>query len=550
MSQSQPDDRTTVESIMADYLERQEASESEGGQGPNPDDYLDRYPEHRTELASFFRNHRWLTDPEQPQNAGLVGTQIGPYLIESEIARGGMGVVYRARQAGLDRPVALKLISNGRLAGAEERTRFRLEAESAAQLQHPGIVPIHEIGSWQGHEYFSMTFIDGPTLQSWVNQAKRQGKNTGPSTVDYRKIAAVVRDIARAVAYAHQQGIIHRDLKPDNILMADGERAMVTDFGLAKWNREGTVITRTGQLLGTPNYMSPEQASGLSDSGPSIDIYSTGAILYALLTGNPPHEGPSVAEVLRSVLQDEPISPRQVHRDVPADLESICWRAIRFDASERYATANSLADELDRFLAGDALEANSSGLIDRVTREIRRDQHQVSFDRWGKTLMLIGTDILAVHVVIYGLSVSDQPLWIAYWIPRVIMLSSIAWIIYSSRGGSLEPRTAAERPVWSIWIGYLATLATMNLMLVVRGIDESALFPLATAMSGFGFIAMAGHVWGGTGVIGLGFLALAVLLTATPATAPLWFGGAWFVAMAILGTRYRGQDRPSASADS
>lgn len=530
-------DSRSAESVMADYLERIEAGES-----PDPSEYLERHPQHAGELRSFFENHHWLADSPESSGPSLAGRTIGPYRIESEIARGGMGVVYRATQTGLGRTVALKLISSGILAGVEERARFRTEAEAAARLQHPGIVPIHDTGTWEGNEYFSMTLVDGPTLETWVQETKEALSQSTPRQRDFRCLAETVRDIARAVAYAHRQGIVHRDLKPDNILLDDGIRPLVTDFGLAKWHREGTVVTRTGQVLGTPNYMSPEQAAGFSDGDAHVDIYALGAILYSLMCGRPPHEGPSVAEVLRSVLQDEPVAARRVCKTVPPEMETICSKAMRFTPGERYATADEMADDLDRYLSGENLEAHQSGLVDVVARELHRDQHQVTFLRWGPTLKLIGTIILVAHVGIYGLLQLGLPDWAAYWIPRLTMLLSIIAVIHWSRSGNLLPRTTAERPVWSIWLGYLATLATTNVLLTIGGIDASALFPVASAMSGFGFIAMAGHIWGGSAVLGGAFLGVAVLTAWTPTTAPLWFGAMWFISLQTLGHRYAGHD--------
>ena len=533
--QSPETNESVLEDLMADYLERIEQGES-----PRPEDYLSEHPQHAEELTSFFRNHHWLGDSSTPTVSSLVGTTIGPYEIESEIARGGMGVVYRARQSGLDRVVALKLISSGVLAGDEERKRFRIEAEAAAGLQHPGIIAIHEIGSWQGYEYFSMTLIDGPTLQQRVDDA----------VFDDEESARIVKEIACAVAYAHDAGIVHRDLKPENILIGEQGQPFVTDFGLAKWHRDGSMITRTGQVLGTPHYMSPEQACGRGDGDTSTDIYSLGAILYAMLTGKPPHQGSSAAEVLRSVLQDEPENPRQIRREIPTDLENICLKAIRYYPEERYESAARLADDLERFLAGETTSATGSGLLDRMAREIRRDQHQGYFENWWRSLIGIGVIIFIAHVLIFVLSQLSLSIWVAYWLPRALMLGAILVEIHRARDGALLPRSVAERPVWSIWMGYLATLGVANLVLMLHGSNHKLLFPIASALSGFGYVAMSGHVWGGSALFGLGFLAISMLMVSLTTVAPLMFGTMWLVSMIGLALHYRrrSKSRPLSAA--
>ncbi|MGI9471697.1 MAG: serine/threonine-protein kinase, partial [Rubripirellula sp.] len=385
------------------------------------------------------------------------------------------------------------------------------------------------IGTWQGYEYFSMTLIEGPTLQKQVED---------PGFDDHES-ARLVRDVAIAVEYAHQAGIVHRDLKPENILISEQGRPLVADFGLAKWHREGTMITRTGQVLGTPNYMSPEQACGRGESGVASDIYSLGAVLYAMLTGQPPHTGTSPAEVLRSVLQDEPVAPKLIRRDVAPDLEKICLKAIRYEPESRYESAQALADDLDRYLAGEPAHAAGSGLLDRFAREIRRDQHQSHFEDWGKALVRIAYIILIMHVVMFALDHWQYPSWASFWLPRSMMMLAIIVAVYHARDGALLPRSVAERPVWSIWFAYLMTLGVMNAVSYLSGQPPGALFPIAAALSGFGFVAMAGHVWGGSAIFGLGFFVVAIISTLFIAQAPLYLGVMWFVSLLALARHYQ-----------
>jgi eukaryotic-like serine/threonine-protein kinase len=513
----------SLESVIADFIEQ-----NESGLAPDPYEFIDRHPEHSEELALFFRNQAWISAAEPTPAADLVGRTLGPFRIESELARGGMGVVYRATQEGLGREVALKVINTGLLAGAEERKRFRIEAEAAASLDHPAIIPIYSIGCDEGWDYFAMRLIEGPTLQSWIDERRN----------DLTRICKIACDLARAVQYAHDRGVIHRDLKPDNILLDENENPYLTDFGLARWHRGDASLTRSGQVLGTPHYMSPQQASGVTEIDTRADVYSLGAILYALLSGRPPHTGNAVAEVLRSVLQDEPPALRTLDRGLPTPLQRICHRAIRYDLNTRYQTAGELADDLQRFLDGEPIESGNRSIVRRMVDEIDRDRHQSQFLAWPSSLWHIGIIIMVAHGMIYLLRRFDQPDSIAYWLPRLAMMIAIGIRILHGRG-TLIPRTAAERPVWSIWVGYLTALGSINALSLAGVIDTASLFPLTSLLSAFGFIAMAGHVWGAAGLLGLGFIGIAGLCVWMPAIAPLWIGLMWLISLGTLATHYR-----------
>ena len=240
------------------------------------------------------------------------------YEILDELARGGMGIIYRARQRGLNRVVALKMILQGRFAGPEILKRFDIEARAAARLQHPNIVAIHDIGFVEGLPYFTMDLIEGPNLETRLQE--------GPMRTE--AAAELVRTIAGAVAYAHAQGVLHRDLKPSNILIPTSGEPRLTDFGLARQADGDSTLTETGQAFGSPNYIAPEQAVDASRASAASDIWSLGAILYHMLTGRPPFTASSVADTLRAVAEEEPARPHLLNRSVSRDLETLCHNVL------------------------------------------------------------------------------------------------------------------------------------------------------------------------------------------------------------------------------
>jgi predicted Ser/Thr protein kinase len=293
------------------------------------------------------------------------GTLVGDYELLEIIGRGGMGVVYKARQQSLDRVVALKMILPGQLADQSSVERFYEEARSAATLDHPHIVPVYEINRHDGHHYFTMAFVEGTSLRALASKGRLQAPE---------EVASIVAAVAEALQFAHDKGIIHRDLKPDNVLIDRQGRPRVTDFGLAKrLGGGGPGLTLSGQLLGTPAYMAPEQARGdLAAMGPAADIYGLGGILYFLLTGRPPFSGPNVGEVLYQLMSADPVPPRQLNPAVSPALEAVCLKCLEKDPRHRYPSASALAQAVRAAVPPESVSDTGrlSGVADTTDRTV------------------------------------------------------------------------------------------------------------------------------------------------------------------------------------
>jgi tetratricopeptide (TPR) repeat protein len=368
------------------------------GEHPDPGDYAATFPELADRLRLQLEVHEALSSDEiaavgwPTSSRGLppAAPRVPGYELLGELGRGGMGVVFKARQTQPNRIVALKMILEGRFASELDHLRFANEAEMVAALDHPSIVPILEVGQHDGLPYFTMPFLGGGSL-------------AGPKHLpgdDSRALARLVAEIAAAVHHAHQRGILHRDLKPGNILLDDEGRPHVTDFGLAKRVQDGRGLTSTGAIMGSPGYMSPEQASGdPSAVTTASDVYGLGAILYSLLAGRAPFEGSSVQETIARLNEEPPEPPSRFNRSVPPPLDQICLKCLEKEPSRRFGSAEALADDLRRWLAGEPISARPERLSERTRRWVRRRRTAVVASAAAVLVALIGMAVvLAVQV--------------------------------------------------------------------------------------------------------------------------------------------------------
>jgi len=397
------DDATRRERRLFEILEAYEEAR-QSGNPPDREAWLAEHPDLASELAGFLDAQESLLrltepfrplaeavatagiDPEDIRPGRLVG-YFGDYELIEEIARGGMGVVYRARQLSLNRSVALKMILAGTLAGEADVRRFRNEAEAVACLDHPGIVPIFEVGEHQGQSYLAMKLVEGGSLAE-----KLPGYLADP-----RSAAGLLSGVARAVHHAHQRGVLHRDLKPSNILVDRQGRPHVTDFGLARRIEGGSELTQSGALLGSPPYMAPEQTTGhRGEVTTATDVYGLGAVLYAALSGRPPFKSYSVMDTIEQVRHRAPEPPISLNPRVDRDLQTICLKCLDKDPTRRYASAEALAEDLDRWVEGRPILARPSGRVERAWRWARRNPVVATLSTLVVLLAIAGVSGLAV----------------------------------------------------------------------------------------------------------------------------------------------------------
>ncbi len=390
--------------LLRDLIELELELRQKIGDTPAQDTYLRRFPGHAELIEACFTAARHAYPPsnvndslELPPRPRYhdeedVGRWFGDFELLEQIAVGGMGIVYKAHQVSLDRIVALKMILRGHFATRSEGERFHREAQAAAHLRHFNIVSVHGYGIHAGRSYIVMDFVEGVTLAEKVTE----------SPFPPVEAANIVKRVAEAIHFAHQHGVIHRDIKPSNVLLDRQGCPLVTDFGLAKRIQTDSSLTNTGQVLGTPSYMPPEQARGTeNDVGPTADVYALGATLYCLLTGRPPFQAATPLETLCQVIEREPVSPRQLNPAVNRDLETICLKCLRKEPGLRYATAEDLALDIDRYLGGRAIEARPISPVVKLIRWTSRNRLLAALAATAAILALalaVGTTLASIRM--------------------------------------------------------------------------------------------------------------------------------------------------------
>jgi len=469
------------------------------------------------------------TSQEEADTQEVFPRSLGDYELLRVLGRGGMGIVYLARQKSLPRLVALKMLLDGRPSTMGDEARFRTEAETVARLQHPHIVTLYDVGVVGKQAYLCMEYLEGMTLADWL---RRYGL---PSP---RSSARLVATLAQAIHHAHKHQILHRDLKPSNIFLVaappQGSESFdprqlehwhpkITDFGLAKRIDVDQSLTRTGTVLGTPAYMAPEQAAGRKELTAAADIYSLGAILYELLTGRPPFQASHPVDTLLLVLEQEPVPPRDLNPTVPRELELICLKCLQKPPDLRYPSAVALAADLEAYLSGAPLHAAPSGLRYLLARFFRETHHVDVLENWGRLWMWHSLMILLLCLVTQLMAWSGwhHHLWyLGWWSVGLVTWATVLWQLRKAAG----PVLFVERQIAHAWAAGVCASIAMFAIEWVGGWPPLSLSPAVAVTAGMIMIVKAGILSGRFYLWAALNFTTAIAMTLLPQVSVLLFG--------------------------
>lgn len=453
------------------------------------------------------------------------------YELLGELGRGGMGIVYKARQRSLNRLVALKMLLRGVKALPADIARFRVETEAVAQLDHPNITPVYEAGVWERQPFFTMRLIEGTTLARRLNE----------SPIAPREAAQILVPVARAIHYAHERGVLHRDLKPQNVMIASDGTPFVMDFGLAKRLEAGDSLTQSGAVVGTPSYMSPEQAGpGRRQLGPASDVYSLGAVLYHMVTGRPPFQAASPVDAVLAVLENDPLPPRILDPKIDRDLEMIILKCLQKPMELRYPSAEEFAADLEAYLEGEPVAARSSSLRLLLSRAFRDTHHAAVLEHWGLLWMWHSAAVLLLCVATNWLQWQgeEDPGWyLGIWTVGFGTWAAIFWALRSRAG----PITFVEKQVAHIWGASILTSTFLFPVEILLGLKVLTLSPVLGLVNGSVFFVKAA-VLSGTFYIQAGAsFATSILMALFPSIGLSIFGVVTAACFFFPGWKYHHQ---------
>ena len=469
--------------------------------------------------------------------AGILSSELpirmGDYMLTEELGRGGMGVVYKARQISLGRDVAIKMILKGELASERDLQRFHAEAEAIAKLSHPHIIPIYEVDDFDGRAFFCMKLVEGSTLADRLAQ--------GP--VGAKEAARIMHAICEAIEYAHSQGVLHRDLKPSNILIENTGNVFLADFGLAKQIKNAASLTRSGAVIGTPAYMAPEQAAGdRGDVNELSDVYSLGAILYHMITGAPPFHAATPVDTVLMVLEQDPIPAKILNRNADRDLDIISQRCLQKPPDLRYGSVTELLDDIRAYLKDEPVKARNARFGQIVVSWFRETHHAPVLENWGLLWMWHSLVLILVCTatnVLYWIDPYDRWPYVVLWIGGFGAWALVFWWLRRWMG----PITFVERQVAHVWFASMLCISAVFPLEMVVGLAPLKLAPMLGLVASMTFICKAGMLTGRFYFQAAALIVAAIFMAVFTKFALIIFGMVAAVCFFIPGFQYHRRRR-------